>query len=625
MKEVLVDINELTDSREMYQTKPHPFVWVFTYILIALIAAAFVWSFFGNKEIVVKANGQVRPELGISTVRNSVWGEVNSVGYKQGMTIKVGDILYTIKHESLLVEMEAQNKQLEEYTNELTNLNKYRQSIDTGVNEFNKEAEPMYYEKVRKLLMDIQYSQSDTNYKITKLNDEKNINSEQLAKNQNERESLKKYIKSLDGRKNYFIGNSEIERKYAQKYDKFTISQTDVKRKYDQLANDIKSNSFEALKQTLEEEKGLLNAYSTLEKCVTDGKNYFASGDRYASLYTDYDYKLTNLKNTYSDQKRIYDAYVALSGVAITKSELESARIEMEKAEGEYTTFKSNFLADVNKTISEKQISVSQYESRVSGTMDQGSLLKLNEQDRQNSIKKLYLDERQAATDSIDKLTDSISSLRLNITLDEAELKSITDTSGDNPALNYSLVERTKSQEMVATDEKIKTVSDNISTIRQNIRKVKLDIDNTIVKASIDGTVNVLSEIYPGDLVESGKEILTIIPDRNSAFTMQVFINNKDIGEIQTGNKVKYSFAALPYREYGQLTGTITNISKDAVNNETTGQSYYSVEASVHSTSLVGNSGQKGELKVGMLCEANIIIRQKSFLRYFLEKINLLN
>ena len=128
MKEVLIDINELTDSREMYQSKPHSFIWIFTYILVAIIAAALIWAFFGQKEVVVKANGQVRPELGISTVRNSVAGEVESVSYKQGMTVKAGDILYTIKHDSLIVEKEAQAKRLDESTKELANLQKYRDS-----------------------------------------------------------------------------------------------------------------------------------------------------------------------------------------------------------------------------------------------------------------------------------------------------------------------------------------------------------------------------------------------------------------------------------------------------------------------------------------------------------------
>lgn len=626
MRDVLIDIKELTDSREMYQSKPHSFIWVFTYIIIALVVVAAIWAGFGKKEIVVKATGQVRPELGISTVRNIVAGEVENVNYKQGMKVKAGDILYTIKHDNLLVEKEAQNKQLSELQKELLNLNIYRKSIVTGVNEFDKDTEPMYYEKVRKLLLDIQYSKSDTNYKITKLNEEKSINQNQLSKYRDEISCLNNYIKSLDDKKNYLKSSNEIESNYYKKYENYLISQRDIERKYDQQSNDIKKNSFEALKQTLQEEKALLSAYNTLKRCVNDGKNYFSTSDKYRSLYTDYEYKLNNLKNTYEEQKRVYEAYEALSGVAISKSELESARIQMQKAEGEYTTFKSNFISDINKIISEKEIRVSELESSVSGTLDKETLLELNGKDKERALNKLYLDERQAAIDLKEKLTDSINSLELNITLGDAELKTITDAVGDNESkLDYSLVERTRVQEIVATDEKIKSTNDNITAIEQNIKKLQLDIDNAIVRASIDGVVNVVSQIYEGDFVASGNEILTVIPDKNSAFTMQILVNNKDIGELHIGDIVKYSFAALPYREYGQVTGKITSISKDSITDNNTGQSFYTVEATVPNVKLISNTGKQGEIKVGMLCEANIITKQKSFLRYFLEKINLLN
>lgn len=298
----------------------------------------------------------------------------------------------------------------------------------------------------------------------------------------------------------------------------------------------------------------------------------------------------------------------------------------MQKAEGEYTAFRSNFLSDINKTISEKEIRVAELESSVSGTLDKETLLELNDKDKENTLKKLYLEERQAASDLIEKLTDSINSLELNITLGKAELKTITDAAGENEKkLDYSLVERTRVQEIVATDEKIKITTDNIATIEQNIKKLQLDINNAIVRANVDGVVNVLSEIYEGDFLASGNEILTVIPDKNSAFTMQILVNNKDIGEIHTGDTVKYSFAALPYREYGQVTGKITSISKDAITDQSTGQSFYTVEATVPNAKLLSKSGKQGEIKVGMLCEANVITKQKSFLKYFLEEINLLD
>ncbi|EPR12006.1 HlyD family efflux transporter periplasmic adaptor subunit [Ruminiclostridium papyrosolvens] len=625
MKEVLVDINELTDSREMYHSKPHPFVWIFTYILIGLVVTAVIWAAFGKKEIVVKAPGQVRPESGISTVRNIVGGELKSTCLKQGMKVKAGDILYIIKHDNLLMERESAEEKFKELEKELENLKKYRNCITTKENNFDSINEPVYYEKVRKLLMDIRFSQTDTAYKTTRLSEEKILNSAQLTKNLKEIEYLKKYIKSLDNNKNYFNSGNELEKQYKQKYDKYLIAKTEIQRKYDQQANEIKSNSLDAMKQSLEEEKSQLKAYETLKKSVSEAKNNFPSGDRYSYLYTDYENKLNLLKNTYDEKKRIYEAYLSLSGIAITKSELEDARVQMQNSQGEYTSYKSKFLYELEKNINNTEISIKEKESKISGTQGKQGLLDLNEKDRKNSLKALYLQERNDAAQAIDSLTDTIETLRQKNVLSDAELKTITDADGNNnDSLNYSLVERTKVQEVVAADEKIRTITDSITGVKENIKKLQLSINNAIVKASVNGEVNIITEMYPGDLVAAGAEILTIIPDTNTAFKMQITVSNKDIGEIHTGDTVKYSFAALPYREYGQAAGKITSISKDAVNNAE-GQSYYTVEATVPVTKMIGSSGKQGEIKTGMICEANVITKQKSFLRYLLEKINLLD
>lgn len=625
MKEVLIDINELTESREMYHSKPHPFVWIFTYILIGLVVTAVIWAAFGKKEIVVKAPGQVRPELGISTVRNIVGGELKSTNLKQGMAVKAGDVLYVIKHDNLLMEKESAEEKLKELEKDLDNLKIYRKCITTEENSFDSVKEPVYFEKVRKLLMDIRFSQTDTAYKTTKLSEEKLLNSTQLNKSLAEIEYLKKYIKSLDNNKNYLDSGEEQEKQFKQKYDKYLIAKTEIQRKYDRQADEIKSNSPDAMKQSFEEEKSQLKAYQTLKKSVSESKNSFLSGDRYSYLYSDYENKLNLLKNTYDEKKRIYEAYLSLSGIAITKAELEDARSQMQNSQGEYTSYKSKFLSELEKNINDIEISIKEKESKLSGTQSKQGLLDLNEKDRKNNLKALYLQERNDAAQSIDGLTNTVGTLRQKNVLSDAELKTITDADGNNDdSLNYSLVERTKVQEVVAADEKIKAITDSITGVNENVKKLQLSIDNAIVKAGVNGEVNIIKDIYPGDLVAAGAEILTIIPDTNSAFKMQITVSNKDIGEIHTGDTVKYNFAALPYREYGQAEGKITSISKDAVNNQE-GQSYYIVEATVPVIKMLGSSGRQGEIKAGMICEANVITKEKSFLRYFLEKINLLD
>lgn len=627
MKEILIDIKDMSDSREIYQSKPHPFLWIFTYILLILIGSAVLWASIGKIEIVVKANGQVRPQAGISTVRNLYGGVVQELEYEQGDAVKKGDLLYSIEHDALLVEKDNLNRQVEDLKKELDCLNQYRKSILSETNTFIEAVEPMYFQKVHKLLLEIEFSKNDANYKVTKLREENGINRTQLARYTKERAGTEAYIKSLDENKNLLGSDSEVELEYRRKFEKYLIACRDYNRKFDEQSNQFKASNYEALKISLENEKLLKEAYSVLLGSIQQGKSLFQTDSKYAHLYNDYIAKKRDLKNQYDEAKGVYEAYKAMELYGASKLEIENARIQMEKIEGAYLSFEKNYISEIEKTIKEKEISIIELDGRISGSFDRDTLLKLNEEDRQSALKKLYLDERQGMLDFKEKITDSISTLSLSIKLGEAELR-LLEGNKEGIAAEESgalLIEKMKTQEIVATDERIKAISENIKLLEQNIKKTDLDIGNARVTASIDGTVNILFEVLPGDFVSVGQELLTIIPDDESAYTMQIYVSNKDIGEIKVNDTVKYNFAALPEREYGEMRGQIVSISKDAMMSEADGQSFYAVKATIPGTKLIGSSGKQGEIKVGMICEASVITKQKSFLRYFLEKIDLLD
>lgn len=624
MKAILVDIKDMSDSRELYEAKPNSFLWIFTYILLTLIAAAIIWASIGEIEIVVKANGQVRPEAGISTVRNLYGGVVKDVNYEQGLEVKKGDLLYVIEHDTLLIEKENLVRQFEELNNELDNLKKYRESIITEKNLFDNMTEPEYYQKVENLLLELKYTRNNSNYSIVRLEEEIKINQAQLSRYIEEKSSIEKYIMSLDQDKNLVDSETGTDIEYRQKFENYIITKRELDRQYDERINQINANNFETLKLTLNEEIALKEAYELLLLSIKQGKSYFSEENQYSYLYDDYVFNVRNLKNQYEEARDVYEAYKSLENYGVSKVEIENARIQMEKAEGAYLNYESSYLAEIQRIIKEKEINILDLENRISGSSDKETLLKLNEEDRENALKKFYLTERQNMTDLREKISESINTLQLTIKLGEIQLNSILNNKEDNSTVMMD-VERMKSREIVNTDEHIKSLAENIKTIEQHIKKVELDITNSMVRANIDGTVDVLYEMLPGDFVASGQEVLKIIPDNDTAYKMQIFVSNQDIGELNVGDTVKYNFAALPSREYGEMRGSIVNISKDALLNEATGQSFYVVEATIPGTKLIGSNGKQGEIKNGMLCEASIITKQKSFLRYFLEKIDLLD
>ncbi len=67
------------------------------------------------------------------------------------------------------------------------------------------------------------------------------------------------------------------------------------------------------------------------------------------------------------------------------------------------------------------------------------------------------------------------------------------------------------------------------------------------------------------------------------------------------------------------------DIATDATVDPKSGLSYYLVESTIENKPLFSYNGEKGELKMGMTCEAQVITKQKKILYYLLEKINLYN
>ncbi len=433
MKYIIYDINELTDSRELMESKINPFVAWFTYIMLLLLIVALVWSFFGEIDDYVKANGIVRPSDKISTIKNKVPGKVEEVLFTEGQRVNKGDVLYTIDYSTLKLERNNLNKDLNNAKLELVNLKNLRQNI-------------------------------------------------------------------LD---NQIIFDESIEVAGAVESSKFR---------------------FQVLKETLQ-------SLTLLKHSIEQGECLLSIDDNmYYQQYQDYQMNVERLKNIVSEARINYERNIALEEAgAISKKELEDSARVYNNAELELSKYKNEYLLNVNAKID-----------------------------------------------------------------------------GYSTQLSNDIIEYQKT----------------VEKLDASLKELEIRYEDYIVKAPIDGVVQVIMEIAQQDLLLSGEEVCTIVPEAGSDFKVQLYVSNKDIASIQVGQKIKYHFLALPYREYGELTGKITNISADS-RDDNRGASYYIVEASIDNKTVYSYKGEKGEIKTGMACEAQIIKGSKKILDYLLEKLSL--
>lgn len=160
MRMIVQDINELSDSREILESKPHLFIAIFMYIILTLFLSSLVWAWFSEKEIVIKASGIIKPQEDVYKIANPIPSKVDSINLKNGREVKKDEILYTLEHKDLDMQKESLEKSIKDKIEDVENLKKLKNSVEDGKNYFNKdnEKEKQYYNM---------YVSYETSYKNT--------------------------------------------------------------------------------------------------------------------------------------------------------------------------------------------------------------------------------------------------------------------------------------------------------------------------------------------------------------------------------------------------------------------------------------------------------------------------
>jgi HlyD family secretion protein len=194
---------------------------------------------------------------------------------------------------------------------------------------------------------------------------------------------------------------------------------------------------------------------------------------------------------------------------------------------------------------------------------------------------------------------------------------------------NYRLAqlafERYKSETLVNIKNEIDGMKERLIEVESQLQEIEKRIALNMVRAPISGTIQVLQEFNVGDYMPAGIEVLRIIPEDSEKYKVEIMVQNRDISQLKIGQKIKYRFLALPYKEYGTLDGKITKISEDAVLSQGEPNMAYKVEGSINSTRLYDKNGKPTEIRAGMLCEARVVVRQKKIIYFVLEKLDFLS
>ena len=155
-----------------------------------------------------------------------------------------------------------------------------------------------------------------------------------------------------------------------------------------------------------------------------------------------------------------------------------------------------------------------------------------------------------------------------------------------------------------------------LAVAQEELKKAQEKNRLATLRAPIDGRVAHLSVHTVGGVVTAAQAVMEIVPDQ-AVPEVEAWVQNKDIGFVQEGQEAEVKVEAFSFQKYGTLSGHVVQISPDAMEDKEKGRRYRVVIAlDKPEFQLLDRTA---DVAVGMTASAEIKIRQKRIIEFFLD------
>lgn len=159
---------------------------------------------------------------------------------------------------------------------------------------------------------------------------------------------------------------------------------------------------------------------------------------------------------------------------------------------------------------------------------------------------------------------------------------------------------------------------EELTTTEGKLKQSRSQKEQATITAPVNGTVYGVKVTTGGGTVQTGEELLSILPD-GEEILLEVKLLNRDVGFIAQGMKAKVKMAAFPYQEFGSVEGTVVQISPNAISDEDLGL-VFPTRIKLDKN-IIQVRGRDVQLAPGMSGTGEIITREKSILTFLIEPI----
>ncbi len=174
------------------------------------------------------------------------------------------------------------------------------------------------------------------------------------------------------------------------------------------------------------------------------------------------------------------------------------------------------------------------------------------------------------------------------------------------------------SEQRTRTLDELQQLKVQTSALRQELIKATQRERQHRLAAPINGEVQQLAVTTVGGVVTPAQVLMQIVP-ADSQLDVEAMILNKDIGFVAEGQSAKVKIDTFNFTKYGFITGTLLNISDDAIQDEHLGL-VYKATIQLDEQSLPVN-GRPVMLSPGMAVTAELKTGTRRIVEFFLSPL----
>ncbi len=272
----------------------------------------------------------------------------------------------------------------------------------------------------------------------------------------------------------------------------------------------------------------------------------------------------------------------------------------------DYKTQRQSRIDVIEQKVARLQATQSTYEKYANVlAIEQEKEARLIELSEQNAISEFQLLEQQSRTIEYAKNAqaelDSLNSIKAEIAEAQQNLANV-DASYHKDIMT-ALVEAKK----------------EYYTVTEAIKKAEEDSRMAVIYAPTSGRVYNLNIHTLGGIVTDAQPLMQIVPE-DAKLEFEVYADNKDIGFIKVGQEAEVKVETFNFQKFGMYKAEVQEISADAVNEPTDQLRNMKYKLLLDPTSNdINVYGQPAKLEVGMNVSAEIKIKEKRIIDFFLD------